>query len=1206
MFAARLPDPLPAVDAELLFRLAAIVEASPAVSYALEPKGRRATFRSANAAAHFGWTTPPGRSPHDRWLEAVHPADLEPTERRLTEWLAEGAEGVLRRSYRIRHGNGQELWVDDHLRAVRDGAGRVVELVGIMEDATEQDGRNRRLDALVRNVPGMIYQLLLRPDGSASYPYVSSGIREIFGVEPGDVRDDASAVFERIHPDDVGEVQAVIRAASETLTTPRTRYRVRHPVRGEIWVQGRSTPERLADGAVLFNGYITDITDEELAKAELERTRDQLESFFDVSLDLLCIATLDGHFVRVNRAWTTVLGYPVEALDGARFLDFVHPDDVAGTLDVMRILASGQPSPAFVNRYRCTDGAYRLIEWRSQPHGDLIYAAARDVTEREATVRAMEESRRKLAALFQLAPMGIALNRLGDGRFLEVNPALERISGRSRDELLAGCFNDVVMRDPSVGSEETVRAHLLKHGRYGPIERRLVRKDGSEATVSLNGVVLDGTAEDALIWSILEDVTARKRSEAELVASRQRLSDFARSSADWFWEADAELRLTWFSSSFAELGEALGMAPLGQRLQDLDTGRGDVAALERARHDGAPIHDLGLHLATGERPRWFVVNALPIVVDGVLRGYRGTGTDITERKEAELALEASRQELGSLYRLAPIGIALCGLDDGRFVEVNPELERITGYGRAELCALRFHDLLPHEEGIGVEPMIMAELRTKGRFGSFERRLVRKDGSEATVLVDGVVIEAVDGRRQVWSIVQDITAQKTSQLALKALAEQDALTGLVNRKVMTERLRCASAATGGCRAGAVVLLDLDHFKEVNDTLGHDAGDELLREIARRLVAAVAAEDLVARLGGDEFALILHGDGGGLDRADAEARVRAAVEALQRPLRLGQRVVRPRASVGVAVWPGDGCHPSELLKHADIALYRSKALGRNTWTFFDRSMRDDLERRTSIADALRLAIGQDRMALALQAQHAVAEPRHAGFEALVRWENQGRLMLPGAFVPIAEETGLIVPLGRAVMRQAFAHLRHMLDLGLEPGWMAINVAAAQLKEASFVTELANLLQAHRIEPRRIELEITEGVLLDRAGERIAETLAAVHRLGVSIALDDFGTGYASLKHLNRFPVDRLKIDQSFVRDIGSDPQDAAIARAVINLAHSLGMDVVAEGVETAEQLAFLRLHGCDFAQGYLLGRPVPLAAAVAGLRARDPVPADAAAG
>ncbi|TVQ37074.1 MAG: EAL domain-containing protein [Geminicoccaceae bacterium] len=1173
-------------DTKALLRLAGILEASPAVSYALEPAGRCATFRSANAARHFGWSARPDldldQEHQDCWLRAVHASDVQPIEAQLQAWLTAGAEGVLRRSYRIRHGAGHELWIEDHLRAVRDEAGRVVELIGVMRDVTAWNGSDRQFDVLVRNVPGMIFQLLVWPDGSSCYPYASIGIRNIFGLEPEDVRETNAAVFERIHQDDVAKVEALIRDAAISLDSVQSHYRVLHPERGLIWVRGHSTPERLADGCVVFNGYIQETTAEEASKAALQRSRDELQGFFDVALDLLCIASLDGRFVRVNQAWSSTLGYDAAVLEGARFLDYVHPDDLDATLTEMASLSAGHQTLGFTNRYRGADGSYRIIEWRSQLHGKLIYAAARDVTTREQALRELQDSRNKLNSLYELAPIGIALNRLADGVFVQANPELLRLTGYTADDLGAHNFHDLVPLAGEDGAEPVGKQELFASGRYGPVERRLRKKDGSELHVLAQGVILRDRTGSPHVWSIIEDISARKRVEAELEANRERVQDFAESSADWFWEADGDLRLTWFSSGFAQLGALVLGSPLGRRLHELDPTTAPL--LDTALQLRRPIDEVEAQIATVDGIRWCLLNGLPTFKDGVFSGYRGTGRDITERKETQLALAASRQKLRSLYKLAPVGIALNRFADGRFLEGNSELARLTGYSLEQLRHLTWRALTA-EECREAEPAEWRDLGEHGRYGPCERTFVHADGHQVPVLLNGVLIEAPDGERQIWSIIQDVTEQRRNAQRLKALAEHDVLTGLVNRQVLTERVRAVCDHAPQARSAAVVLLDLDHFKEINDTLGHDAGDELLKEIAQRLLGALGADDVVARLGGDEFGLLLRpAPGTRLSHGTAEAKVRAVLDAVHEPLTLGKRTVQPQASLGVAMLPDDGSHPSELYKHADIALYRSKALGRDTFTFFDPSMRDDVERRSTIADALRATLATDGLSIALQPQQHLPDGRHAGFEALVRWQHEGRVMPPGAFVPIAEETGLILPMGRAVMHTALATLRRLLDRGLEPGWFAVNVAAAQLKDPNFVAELSQLIALHRLQPRQVELEITEGVLLDRGGERVAETLEAAHRLGVSIALDDFGTGYASLRHLNRFPVDRLKIDQSFVRDIGSDPQDAAITRAVINLAHSLSMDVVAEGVEREDQLAFLRMHGCDYAQGYLLGRPL----------------------
>ncbi len=434
---------------------------------------------------------------------------------------------------------------------------------------------------------------------------------------------------------------------------------------------------------------------------------------------------------------------------------------------------------------------------------------------------------------------------------------------------------------------------------------------------------------------------------------------------------------------------------------------------------------------------------------------------------------------------------------------------------------------------------------------------------------------------------DVTKLKAVETQLKRHAERDVLTGLANRAVLFDRLDALARASaradgdGARKAGALLLFDMDHFKEINDTLGHDVGDAVLREVADRLAAASAQVSLVARLGGDEFAAVMEGGA-------AEGGYAGAIEAIQRRLSapidiLGRRIV-PNFSIGVALFPADGGDARTLFKNADIALYESKRRGRARWSFFDPTIREQLDRRSAIVDSLRLAIARDELSIVLQPQVAIPDGRHRGFEALVRWGSGAEAAGPREFVPIAEETGLILPVGNAVLLKALGGLRTLLDKSLDPGTVAVNVSAGQLKSDEFVPMVRDLLARFRLEPWRLELEVTETVLLDRSVARIEDSLRALHTLGVSLALDDFGTGYASLTNLKRFPVDRLKIDQGFVRDIGGDPEDAVIVRTVINLGHSLGMDVVAEGIENEDQLRFLRVNGCDFAQGFHIARPL----------------------
>lgn len=382
-------------------------------------------------------------------------------------------------------------------------------------------------------------------------------------------------------------------------------------------------------------------------------------------------------------------------------------------------------------------------------------------------------------------------------------------------------------------------------------------------------------------------------------------------------------------------------------------------------------------------------------------------------------------------------------------------------------------------------------------------------------------------------------------------------------------------------GLLVVTDLDNFKAINDTLGHDAGDELLVVVGRRLAGAVRKSDMVARLGGDEFAIVL---GGITSRQVAERRLARLAHFVQQPVALTGRTVQPRISMGVVLMTSRSKSRRDLFREADLALYQAKAAGRGRFAFFDETMLKAAERRQSDIEELRIGIERDELRVEFQPQVNLLTGEPVGLEALARWQRGAEAVSPAAFIPLAEESGLIIPLGTRVIEMSLAFQASMRAKGLHPGRMAINVSAAQLKLDDFVETLAAQLGRFRLRPADIEIEITETVLLDRSIHQIVRTIEKLDALGVTIALDDFGTGYASLSHLKQFKVDRLKIDRSFVADIKPDDGRGVIARTIVSLAHSLGMDVVGEGIENQFQAEALRAIGCDIGQGYLLSPPL----------------------
>jgi len=427
-------------------------------------------------------------------------------------------------------------------------------------------------------------------------------------------------------------------------------------------------------------------------------------------------------------------------------------------------------------------------------------------------------------------------------------------------------------------------------------------------------------------------------------------------------------------------------------------------------------------------------------------------------------------------------------------------------------------------------------------------------------------------------------RKRAELRLSRLAHFDTLTGLANRNLFQNRLaRAIARAARKDGTVALMFIDLDRFKAVNDTLGHGAGDALLVHVAERLRSCVREADTIARLGGDEFTVIVEH----LGSVDAVAVVAQKIlNAMTRPFRLEGREVYVTPSIGITLYPHDDRRIDELLKNADSAMYKAKEQGRNNYQFYRADMHRRSLERFDLENKLRMAVERREFVLHYQPKVDVGSGRIVGVEALVRWQHGAGLVSPAKFIPIAEETGLIVPVGEWVLREAAAQLRRWLDAGHPPLTMAVNLSPRQFRQLNLSTIVAEVVDGARLDPAWLELEITETLLMEDT-QTSSATLAALKQRGVKISVDDFGTGYSSLNYLKRFPIDTLKIDQSFVRDITSDADDAAIASAIIALAHSLRLEVVAEGVETEGQLAFLREHGCDLAQGYLFSRPLPAA-------------------
>jgi diguanylate cyclase (GGDEF)-like protein/PAS domain S-box-containing protein len=520
----------------------------------------------------------------------------------------------------------------------------------------------------------------------------------------------------------------------------------------------------------------------------------------------------------------------------------------------------------------------------------------------------------------------------------------------------------------------------------------------------------------------------------------------------------------------------------------------------------------------------------------------------------------------------------------RYTSITGRITEATGLKEADYLGhtrWELPGLIPPAEGWKAHRVRLA---ARMKFQDLELKRLLPDGSYRYSLVSGEPVFDDKGRFCGYrGIGRDITEQKMVQERAQRLARFDTLTGLYNRSAFLDCLDHAleSAAREHTQV-AVLFIDLDRFKDINDGLGHLIGDQVLKVMAQRLQRAVRSSDTLARLGGDEFVLLAENTASTTAVADVAQRV---VATLAEPLTVQGHECRLGASVGLALYPVDGEDAPTLLKNADIAMYRAKASGRNGFAFFSEALDQPQKERMLLGASLHRALELDQLLLLYQPKTSVATGAMIGVEALIRWKHPERgLVAPEAFIPFAEETGLILAFGRWVLSTACRQAMEWQSQGLPPFAVAINLSARQFNDPELASCILGALKETGLDPRLLELEITESVMVDQH-ERALETLREVKAMGVRVSIDDFGTGYSSLARLKKLPIDALKIDRSFVGDIAVDPDDAAITSAIIAMAHSLRLRVVAEGVETHEQARFLRDRGCDEMQGFLFGRPVP---------------------
>lgn len=588
-------------------------------------------------------------------------------------------------------------------------------------------------------------------------------------------------------------------------------------------------------------------------------------------------------------------------------------------------------------------------------------------------------------------------------------------------------------------------------------------------------------------------------------------------------------------------------------------------------------------LTSNGQEKWVLERGIAVRDESGEQVLEGFIEDVSERRQAQDALAHAELRYRHIFENASEGIFQT-TPDGRYLSANTALARLYGYASPEQLITNLADI---EHRLYVDPAQREKFRhlmdIQGEVVNFESEVYRHDGSRIWISENAHSVRGLQGELIYYEgTVQDITERRSYQAQLEHQANFDQLTGLPNRNLLNDRLE--QAISNAVRRGyflALVFIDLDNFKLINDSLGHGAGDALLVEVAKRLRCSLRAADTVARQGGDEFVLVLNDH---YQVASIISLLERVLQDVSRPIRLMGRDWQVGASLGVALYPTDGKDASTLLKHADIAMYAAKARGRNNFQFFTHEMNRISNERLQLESAMRVALEQDGFSVAFQPK-VDHRRRIVGAEALARWHTADfGTVTPDRFIPIAEETGLIVPLTDIILRKAFSATSRWGKILGKPLNVAVNLSPRLFLDDNIVEHIARLINEAGLPPERVELEITESIFISDSG-RTLDILKGLKNLGVSLAMDDFGTGYSSLSYIRRFPLDIIKIDKSLVTGIEHEDDGAMIARAIISMCQSLNKTVVAEGVENQEQFNFLRYQGCNEFQGYLIAKPLP---------------------
>lgn len=913
------------------------------------------------------------------------------------------------------------------------------------------------------------------------------------------------------------------------------------------------------------------------------------ESTFNAIKDPISIHDQDFKVLRVNRAFEELCGCGAADLIGKKCHDLIHgcehpPEQCPG----LKLQRDGQPqTEQFHEAGR--DRHFEVSVWpRHDSEGRTIGVvhALKDITERKKMEQALTKTGEQLQGIFRAAPTGIGV--VSKRVILEANDRLCEMTGYSREEIIGRNSRFLYVTDEDYEFVGREKYRMIAEKGTGTVETRWLRKDGRTIDILLSSTPLDPRDLSVGVTFTVLDITDRNLAEKALRRNEAYLRSILDNAPTLMWLKDTDGR---FLAVNEPLVAAAGQKDVAEVIGKTDYDFFPRELCDKYRADDLKVMEIRHKLNVEElisiqgESKWFETYKTPILdASGEVIGTAGFARDITERKMAEEALAKERNLLRMLVDNLPDSIYVKDRDGRKILTNRADLDFIGVRDEAEVLGKTDAEVFPQHLSSKYHKDDQTVLQHGRALINREEVVEDASGIRRWLLTSKLPIK--DSGGQVTGLIgigRDITERKHLESKLLTMAHYDTLTKLPNRTLFFERSNTGlSQARRTGVSCAVLFVDLDHFKSVNDTLGHTVGDELLRDTAVKLTECVREMDTIARLGGDEFIIFLNG----LETAQGAQHIAERIrEKFNTPRQVAGNDLFITASIGIAAFPNDGDDLEELLKNADAAMYAAKDSGRNAFCFFDSRMNQKAVTKMQIERGLRDALAKSEFRLFYQPIVGIKNGEIRGFEALLRWfRSEGGLVTPGEFIPVAEDTGLIVPIGEWVLHQACRFNKRLIDAGYGKPVMSVNISVVQLRRKNIIDVVRNALQETGLPPECLEVEVTESILI-QSFDTALEVLKGIRELGVQVSLDDFGTGYSSLSHLQRLPIANLKIDRLFIKEIVQESEENDLTPAIIELAHKLKLKVVAEGVETDLQLGRLTRDHCDYFQGFLFCKPLP---------------------